>query len=139
MVKSEQELAVPAAEIARLAQLYPIICFNGSMGAGKTTMIKQVCAHLQVTDAVSSPTYSVVNEYHTAAGKSVYHFDFYRLDDPAEAIDIGTLEYFDSGSTWLLEWPEKIEGLLPKPILLVNIDIVDTDRVITLTTPTNED
>ena len=138
VVKSVEELQSSALNIAHLATHFPIVAFNGPMGAGKTTLIKQVCSFLQVTDSVSSPTYSLVNEYNTTGGKSVYHFDFYRIYDLAEAVDIGALEYFDSGNVCLIEWPEKVETLLPKQILIVNIEIVETGRIITLIPPTNE-
>lgn len=138
VVKEVAGLAQPAQEIANLSSRYPVICFNGPMGAGKTTLIKQVCALLGVTDGVSSPTYSLVNEYATDSGNAVYHFDFYRITNPGEAVDIGAMEYFADGSICLIEWPQNVESLLPFSQLMVNIDIQDNDRIITLTTPTNE-
>jgi tRNA threonylcarbamoyladenosine biosynthesis protein TsaE len=108
------------------------------MGAGKTTLIKEVCKLLNVTDGVSSPTYSLVNEYASQNGKPVFHFDFYRINSVEEAVDMGAVEYFDSGNVCLIEWPEKVEILLPYSVLLVNIDIQDNNRIITLSTPTNE-
>lgn len=139
VVKTLDDLQSPALNIAHLATQYPIVAFNGPMGAGKTTLIKKVCSFLQVTDNVSSPTYSVVNEYNTTTGKPVYHFDFYRLNDLEEAVDIGTPEYFGSGNICLLEWAEKVETLLPKSILLVNIDIQESYRTVTIILPTDED
>ena len=138
MVKEVAELPLPAQEIANVSAQYPVICFNGPMGAGKTTLIKEVCKLLQVTDGVSSPTYSLVNEYATQSGTPVYHFDFYRIDSIAEAVDMGAVEYFDSGNVCLIEWSEKVETLLPFSVLIVNIDIQDNNRIITLSTPTNE-
>lgn len=134
-VKSIEDLQKPAQKIAELATNYPVIAFNGPMGAGKTTLIKQVCAQLHVTDETGSPTYSLVNEYATQSGKPVYHFDFYRINDLEEALDMGALEYFDSGNTCLIEWPEKVETLLPKQILLVNIEIKESYRIITIILP----
>lgn len=134
-VKSVKDLQLPAQKIAELALQHPVIAFNGPMGAGKTTLIKQVCAQLQVTDETSSPTYSLVNEYATQSGKPVYHFDFYRINDIEEALDMGALEYFDSGNTCLIEWPEKVETLLPKQILIVNIEITESYRIVTIILP----
>lgn len=108
------------------------------MGAGKTTLIKEVCKLLKVTDGVSSPTYSLVNEYATESGAAVYHFDFYRINSVDEAVDMGAVEYFDSGNVCLIEWSEKVETLLPYSVLIVNIDIQENNRIITLSTPTNE-
>jgi tRNA threonylcarbamoyladenosine biosynthesis protein TsaE len=137
-VKEVTELPLPANEIANASAQYPVICFNGPMGAGKTTLIKEVCKLLNVTDGVSSPTYSLVNEYASQNGKPVFHFDFYRINSVDEAVDMGAVEYFDSGNVCLIEWPEKVEILLPFSVLLVNIDIQDNNRIITLSTPTTE-
>lgn len=87
--------------------------FFGEMGSGKTTFIKSLCARLGVTDAMSSPTFSIVNEYKTDDNKKVYHFDYYRIKNEAEAYDIGSEEYFYSGNVCLIEWPEKIPSLIP--------------------------
>ena len=138
VVKEVAELLLSAHEIANISAQYPVICFNGAMGAGKTTLIKEVCKLLQVTDGVSSPTYSLVNEYATESGAPVYHFDFYRIDSVDEAVDMGAVEYFDSGNVCLIEWSEKVETLLPYSVLIVNIDIQENNRIITLSTPTNE-
>lgn len=90
-----------------------IVLFYGEMGAGKTTFIKEICKKLGVTDTISSPTFSIVNEYLTSSGETIYHFDFYRLNDESEALDIGVEEYFFSDNLCLIEWPEKINSLLP--------------------------
>jgi len=87
--------------------------FHGDMGAGKTTLIKEVCQALGVDDAMSSPTFSIVNEYTSERTGKVYHFDFYRIRKEEEAFDIGTEEYFYSGYPCLVEWPERILSLLP--------------------------
>ena len=87
--------------------------FRGEMGSGKTTLIKQVCKTLGVQDVMSSPTFSIINEYRVDDLTAIYHFDFYRIKNEAEAIDIGTEEYFYSGNLCMVEWPEKIPGLVP--------------------------
>lgn len=87
-------------------------CFEGEMGAGKTTFIKSICKVLGVTDEITSPTFSLVNEYQTASGKTVYHFDFYRIRSVEEVYDIGYEDYFDSGNICLIEWPSNIESIL---------------------------
>ncbi|MCD0487307.1 tRNA (adenosine(37)-N6)-threonylcarbamoyltransferase complex ATPase subunit type 1 TsaE [Pedobacter sp. MC2016-14] len=88
-----------------------LFIFEGEMGAGKTTFIKEICAALGVTETVSSPTFSIVNEYE-GDGEVIYHFDFYRIKNLQEAYDIGYEDYFDSGNICLIEWPEKIAALL---------------------------
>lgn len=90
-----------------------IVLFYGSMGAGKTTLIKAVCEALGVEDTVTSPTFALVNEYSTANGEPVFHFDFYRIECLEEAYDLGYEEYFYSGRLCLVEWPEKIDALIP--------------------------
>ncbi len=90
-----------------------IVLFYGSMGAGKTTLIKAVCEALGVEDTVTSPTFALVNEYSTANGEPVFHFDFYRIEYLEEAYDLGYEEYFYSGRLCLVEWPEKIDALIP--------------------------
>lgn len=89
-----------------------VILFYGDMGAGKTTLIKEICIQLGVTENTSSPTFSIVNEYETPGGL-VYHFDFYRLRNEQEAFDMGYEEYLYSGHYCLIEWPDKIATLLP--------------------------
>ncbi|MBR4659998.1 MAG: tRNA (adenosine(37)-N6)-threonylcarbamoyltransferase complex ATPase subunit type 1 TsaE [Bacteroidales bacterium] len=102
-----------------------IIAFYGQMGAGKTTFITALCRELGVSEAVTSPTFTIVNEYLDGGGESVFHFDFYRIKRLAEAVDIGLFEYFDSGCFCLMEWPEMIEELLPEETLKVQILVED--------------
>lgn len=101
-----------------------LIAFYAPMGAGKTTFTTALCKHLGVReDAVSSPTFAIVNEYRTGSGEAMYHFDFYRITKPEEALDIGLYDYLDSGRLCLMEWPENIEDLLPEETLKVHITV----------------
>lgn len=102
-----------------------LIAFHGHLGAGKTTFIKALCDLLGVVDNVCSPTFTIVNEYRAADGQSVFHFDFYRIDDLREAQDLGLEEYFFSGCFCFMEWPEKIADLLPEEVLDVEIEPID--------------
>jgi tRNA threonylcarbamoyladenosine biosynthesis protein TsaE len=99
-----------------------VVLFFAPMGAGKTTLIKELCKQLQVTDQAASPTFSIVNEYHSPHG-NVYHFDFYRLKEEQEALDLGYGEYFFSGNYCFIEWPEKIPNLLPEEVVSVTIEL----------------
>ena len=104
---------------------HPIVLFVGSMGMGKTTLIKALCKQLNVIDTVSSPTFSLINEYKTRDDKSIYHFDCYRLETPEEAYDFGAEEYLDSGSICLIEWAEKIQPLLPQEVHRIKLEYID--------------
>jgi len=101
-----------AKQIINSSNNHKIWTFDGEMGAGKTTLIKAICKNLGVTDEVSSPTFSLVNEYKTSDGKTLYHFDFYRIKNIEEVYDIGYEDYFFSGNICLIEWPEKVVELL---------------------------
>ena len=101
-----------------------IILFNGEMGVGKTTLIKQLCKSLGVEDATSSPTFSLVNEYYTSNNQIVYHFDFYRLNKETEALDMGVDDYLYSGNWCFIEWSEKIASLLPEETSTINIQLL---------------
>ena len=108
-----------------------IFAFYGSMGAGKTTFIKALCKQLQVTDNVASPTFAIVHEYSASTGKPVYHFDFYRIEEEAELLDIGFYDYISTGNYCFIEWPEKGENLLPDETLMVRIEKTsDETRII---------
>ncbi|MDR2844217.1 MAG: tRNA (adenosine(37)-N6)-threonylcarbamoyltransferase complex ATPase subunit type 1 TsaE [Candidatus Symbiothrix sp.] len=100
-----------------------VFAFNGLMGAGKTTFIKAVCEILGVNDVVNSPTFSIVNEYRSdTTAELIYHFDFYRMKDIQEAVDMGAEDYFYSGALCFIEWPEKIAELLPPDTVFVTIE-----------------
>ncbi|MCP2025050.1 tRNA threonylcarbamoyladenosine biosynthesis protein TsaE [Flavobacterium sp. HSC-32F16] len=101
-----------------------IILFNGEMGVGKTTLIKQLCKSLGVEDATSSPTFSLVNEYYTSNNQTVYHFDFYRLNKETEALDMGIDDYLYSGNWCFIEWSEKIANLLPEETSTITIELL---------------
>lgn len=98
------------------------MAFYGAMGAGKTTLIRELTAQLGVTDMVTSPTFALVNEYQSEGGKVIYHFDFYRINRLEEVYDLGYEEYFYSGDLCLVEWPELIEELLPEDVVKVKIE-----------------
>ncbi|MEW6469760.1 MAG: tRNA (adenosine(37)-N6)-threonylcarbamoyltransferase complex ATPase subunit type 1 TsaE [Bacteroidota bacterium] len=105
-----------------------VFALYGAMGAGKTTFIKALCRELGVTDDASSPTFALVNEYHTAQGDKIFHFDLYRIKNLAEALDFGADEYLYSGYYCFIEWPEKIEELLPPGTVRLRIDVNDEKR-----------
>jgi len=98
-----------------------IFAFYGKMGAGKTTFIKAICKALGVQDNVNSPTFTIINEYKSAKGFPIYHFDFYRINRLQEAYDIGTEDYFSGSGLCLIEWPEKIAEILPEDCIKVSI------------------
>ena len=98
--------------------------FQGQMGAGKTTLIKALANELKVEDEVSSPTFGIVNEYHVPTAEKIFHFDFYRIDDPEEALEIGIEEYFYGGSFCWIEWAEKIAQFIPEDFLLIKLEIL---------------
>jgi tRNA threonylcarbamoyladenosine biosynthesis protein TsaE len=109
-----------------------LFAFRGQMGAGKTTFIKAVCSFLGCSEPVTSPTFAIVNEYQGAVG-TVYHFDFYRLKDSAEALNIGYEEYVYSGDYCLMEWPEVVEDILPKNTVEVKISVDESTNFRTFT------
>lgn len=122
-----------ASAIINFADNDTIWIVDGQMGAGKTTLIKEICELLGVVDNVSSPTFSIVNEYLTELGKSIYHFDFYRLKNEQEAMDIGIEEYFDTDNLCFLEWASKIPTLIPSQNIHIKIEVLpDNQRVIKL-------
>ena len=124
--KSIDDLHLVAGELLRIHPATRIFAFFGEMGAGKTTFIKALCTALGVDDNVSSPTFALVNQYQMVDGDTVFHFDFYRIKKIEEVLDIGYEDYFYSGSYCLIEWPEKIEQLLPDETLRVNITVEES-------------
>ena len=126
-ISSVEALAEVSDYLISLRDKADVIAFYGSMGAGKTSLIKNLCHRMGVTDEVNSPTFAIVNEYVTEEGESVYHFDFYRIKKLEEAYDIGYENYFYSGNLCLIEWPEMIEPLLPEKYIRVEIRHGETD------------
>ncbi|TCD27665.1 tRNA (adenosine(37)-N6)-threonylcarbamoyltransferase complex ATPase subunit type 1 TsaE [Pedobacter psychrodurus] len=126
-VNSLADLPAVAQQLSDFAGSQKVFIFEGDMGAGKTTFIKNFCKYLGVDDVVSSPTYSIVNEYESPNG-SVFHFDFYRIKDIHEAYDLGYEEYFYGGGVCLIEWPERVEELLPEKHIKVEINVQDVNR-----------
>ena len=127
------ELENAAQAIIEASSDEKVWVFQGEMGAGKTTLIKALCKAFSVSDQVSSPTFGIVNHYENQAGEFFYHFDFYRLDDPTEALDIGIEEYFYSGNYCWLEWAEKIAAFLPEKFFLIRISTdSETKRTLNL-------
>jgi tRNA threonylcarbamoyladenosine biosynthesis protein TsaE len=120
---SVEELGGVAEEFLRRASGRKVWLFSGEMGAGKTTFIKKLCEALGVRDSMSSPTFSIINEYEAGDGARIFHFDFFRIRNQAEALDIGTDEYLDSGNYCFIEWPEKIDGLIPPDHAHVSIQM----------------
>jgi tRNA threonylcarbamoyladenosine biosynthesis protein TsaE len=126
-IYSLNDLASIAEEVIAKAK-YKTLLFRGEMGVGKTTLIKEICNVLEVQDRVSSPTFSLVNEYHTATNAIVYHFDFYRITQEEEALDMGIEEYLYQNDWCLIEWPENIENLLPLEAVQIHITILENGQ-----------
>jgi tRNA threonylcarbamoyladenosine biosynthesis protein TsaE len=122
-IQKEEELEKVAQGLMGGFKNNRVFVFSGALGSGKTTFIKYICKVLGVKSGISSPTFSLVNEYEGAHGSVVYHFDFYRIKDIQEAYDIGYEEYFYSGNYCFIEWPEKIPGLLPLDAMKIKIEI----------------
>lgn len=123
-IASLEDLGRAAKEFLQEIGDNTLIAFYAPMGAGKTTFTTALCKELGVEeDAISSPTFAIVNEYRGRGGRPIFHFDFYRIEDPREALDIGLYDYLDSGNLCLMEWPENIEGLLPEETLKVQIAV----------------
>ncbi len=123
LLESLNDIPEAAEAIIQAAAGRHIIAFYGDMGAGKTTLISEIVAQLGSDDVVTSPTFALVNDYLTRDGHRIHHFDFYRIERPEEAFDIGYEEYFFSGDLCLVEWPEKIAELIPDDALHIKIEV----------------
>lgn len=133
IIDSESELDNVASKIIEYSQGEKIWAIFGDMGAGKTTLIRAIARNYRIEDNVHSPTFSIVNEYANDDGDVFYHFDFYRIKDLTEAMDIGVEEYLDSGCHCFIEWPAKVSALLPDQYIKIEISIVSqTGRKINL-------
>ena len=126
IIHSLEDIKRAASEFVALIGNRRIFAFYGHMGAGKTTFIKAICEELGVKDAVSSPTFAIVNEYASNMG-SIYHFDFYRIKRSSEVLDLGFEDYAYSGNLCLMEWPELIDPIMPEHFIKVEIALGDTD------------
>ena len=115
------DLPEAAEEILDALDGRNVVAFFGAMGAGKTTLIREICAQLGSSDVVTSPTFALVNRYESGEGRPLYHFDFYRIERPEEAFDMGYEEYFYSDGLCLVEWPERVAELLPDEVMKVTI------------------
>ena len=122
-IQSEEELQMVARELLDALNGRTVVALRGEMGAGKTTLIRALAEVMGVEDQVTSPTFALVNEYRSAKGERLFHFDFYRIDDLREAYDLGYEEYFYSGDLCLVEWPEKVEPLLPEEVVELTIRV----------------
>lgn len=132
-IKGLDDISRAASEFIEQIGERKVFAFHGEMGVGKTTFISEVCRQLGVRDLANSPSFSIVNEYESETdGSLIYHFDFYRLDSPSEALEIGVDDYFYSGSLCLVEWPEMIGSLLPDEVVDVTVseDFVTGERTI---------
>jgi tRNA threonylcarbamoyladenosine biosynthesis protein TsaE len=132
-IDSLSELDNVAEQIISSLDGRNVVLFRGGMGAGKTTLISRIVAQLGAEDTVTSPTFALVNEYEGADKMLIYHFDFYRIDKVEEVFDLGYEEYFYSGDLCLVEWPEKIEALIPDDVMTVKIKVEDDgQRIFTI-------
>ena len=121
-INSLDEIGKAAREFVTAMGDRTVFAFDGKMGAGKTTFIKAVCEELGVEDVINSPTFAIVNEYVDGKGEPIYHFDFYRIKNLQEVMDIGYEDYVYSGNVCFMEWPELIENLLPDDAVKVTIE-----------------
>ena len=133
-VKNLEDLPRAASELLESLNGHTIIALHGTMGAGKTTLIREIASQMGVVDNVTSPTFAIVNQYNTADDSRIYHFDFYRIEKVEEAYDFGYEEYFFSGDLCFVEWPERIAELMPEDTLNITIELTEdnNERVITI-------
>ena len=124
-IQSLDEIDAAADKFLKATGNFQIFAFSGELGAGKTTFIQALCRGLGVTSEVNSPTFSLANEYFNTEGSSIFHFDLYRIEDPAELFDMGYEEYFYSGAHCFIEWPEKASHLIPEDALITEIVVAE--------------
>jgi tRNA threonylcarbamoyladenosine biosynthesis protein TsaE len=128
LIKDKKHLSQAAKQLLHLTSGKKIFAFYGSMGAGKTTLIKTVCKLLEATDIVTSPTFTLVNEYRTSSGDSLFHIDFYRINKQEEVYDFGIEEYLTGDSYCFMEWPELIEEILPPETVRIRITVSENEE-----------
>jgi tRNA threonylcarbamoyladenosine biosynthesis protein TsaE len=128
LIKNKKHLPAAAGRLLKYTGEKKIFAFYGSMGAGKTTIIKAICEVLGVEDIVSSPTFTLVNEYRTSHGETIYHIDFFRIKKLEEVFDFGVEEYMSGDSFCFMEWPELVEEILPAGIVSVRITVDDNEQ-----------
>ena len=133
IISSPQELESVAQELLKFANSRQKMAFYAEIGAGKTTLIQSICNLLHVKEKVTSPTFSLVNEYHTnsaleGAGQKVFHIDLYRLNNIQEALDIGIEDYLYEPAYTFIEWPELVESILPEDIVRIKIEILENSN-----------
>ena len=131
-IKELSELKEVAKFICELTKNRFHFCFEAPMGAGKTTLINEVCKQLGVKEHTSSPTYSIVNEYIGKDNSSIFHFDLYRIKNEIELLDIGMIEILDSNAVCFIEWPEKTMNYIPGEYVQIEIEVTNTHRVINI-------
>lgn len=128
LIKDKKHLPAAAKKLLKDSRKKKIFAFYGSMGSGKTTIIKVICDVLGVTDIVTSPTFTLVNEYKTSSGEAIYHIDFYRINKQEEVYDFGIEEYLTGDSYCFMEWPELIEEILPEGIVRIRIMVKENEQ-----------
>lgn len=136
-IRSLSEIHIAARIFLESLGKERIFAFSGELGSGKTTFIQALCEELQVVNVVTSPSFSLVNEYMTRSGRVIYHFDFYRIEKLEEVFDLGYEDYFFSSSYVFIEWAEKVKEILPKGTVYVKIETMDNEeRVLWIGNPT---
>ncbi|MDD2590093.1 MAG: tRNA (adenosine(37)-N6)-threonylcarbamoyltransferase complex ATPase subunit type 1 TsaE [Fermentimonas sp.] len=125
VIENIKDIRSAAKEFIKVMGDNKVFAFHGSMGAGKTTFIKAVCEELGVIEAVSSPTFAIINEYKDGEGRPIFHFDFYRINKLEEVYDFGYEDYFYSGNLCFIEWPELVESILPENTVKISIQEQD--------------
>jgi len=128
LIKDKRHLSAAAKKLLKHTRENKIFAFYGSMGAGKTTIIKAICEVLGAVDIVSSPTFTLVNEYRTSKGESLYHIDFYRIKKQEEVFDFGVEEYLSGDSYCFMEWPELVEDILPPGTVCIRITVDENEQ-----------
>jgi tRNA threonylcarbamoyladenosine biosynthesis protein TsaE len=128
IIKHKKDIPAAASKLLKYSPGRRIFAFYGSMGAGKTTIIKAICKLLGATDLISSPTFTIINEYRRKSESALYHIDLYRIKKAVELYDIGIEEYLSGTSYCFIEWPELVEDMLPEGSIRVDITVGDNEQ-----------